>query len=64
MPAEVDLGLHALLAALGELLEHGLFGGLKHAVEEAQHGEGEDHPAILGLLEIIAEEIRDGPDKR
>ncbi len=31
-------------------VEHGLLGGLEHAVQPTQHGERQDHSAVLGLL--------------
>jgi hypothetical protein len=45
-------------------VEHGLLGGLEHAVQAAQHGEGEDHLAVLGLLVVAAQQVGDRPDER
>lgn len=41
----------------------GIAGGPQQAIEAAEHGEGEDDAAILGLLVIAAQEIGDGPDE-
>jgi hypothetical protein len=45
------------------LLQDRLLGRLKHAVETADDGEREDHPAVLGLLVVAAKEIGDRPDE-
>ena len=45
-------------------LQDGVFGRLEHAVEPADHGEREDHLAVLGLLVVAAQEVRDRPDER
>jgi hypothetical protein len=45
-------------------VEHGLLGGLERAVQAAQHGEGEDHLAVLGLLVVAAQQVGDRPDER
>jgi hypothetical protein len=48
---------------LSQLGEHRRLGRLEHAVEAAQHGEGQDDLAVLGLLVVAAEEVGDGPDE-
>ncbi len=44
-------------------VEHCLLGGLEHAVEAAQHGEGQDHLAVLGLLVVAPQQVGDRPDE-
>ncbi len=57
------LRVHPGRLALGQLLQHRRLGGLQHAVEAAQDGEGEDDLAVLGLLVVAAQEVGDGPDE-
>jgi hypothetical protein len=38
-------------------------GGFEHAVEAAQHREGQDDLAVLGLLVVAAQQVGDGPDE-
>ena len=38
-------------------------GGLEDAVEAAEQDEGQDDPAVLGLLVVAAQQIGDGPDQ-
>jgi hypothetical protein len=41
-----------------------LLRGGKHAVQTAQHGEGQDHVRVLAALEIVAQDlIRNRPDE-
>lgn len=47
----------------GRHFEHGGFGLFEDAVETAQDNEGKDNLAILGLLEIAAKKLGDGPDE-
>ena len=47
----------------GVLLEDLGLGRLQDAVQPAQDGEGQDDPAVFGLLEIAAQQIGDGPDQ-
>jgi len=44
-------------------VEHRGLGGLQHALQAPQQGEGQDDAAVLGLLEIAAQQIRHGPDE-
>ena len=55
-------GVGLVLVGLGGLKHLGL-GGLQHALQSAQQGKGQDHPAVLGLLEITTQEVCDRPDK-
>ncbi len=55
-------GLGAVLEAVGGV-EHGLPCGSEHLVEAAEHGEGQDDPAVLGLLVVAAKDVGDGPDE-
>src|SRR5690606_31519192 len=53
-------------SGLGPLLVFGQHLGLgrrQYAVQAAQHGERQDDLAVLGLLVIAAEQVRDGPDE-
>ena len=52
----------ALLESL-RALEHRWLGLLQHAVQTAQHGEREDHLAVLRLLVVASQEVGDGPDE-
>ena len=54
-----------LAAARGQLGfgQHGGLGGLQHAVQPAQDGEGEDDFAVVGLLVIATQQVSDGPDE-
>ena len=38
------------------------FGGFQHAFQPTQNGERQDDPSVLGLLEITAQQIGQGPD--
>ena len=48
----------------GGLVEDLLLGGLEHAVEAPQHGEGEDDAPVLGLLVVAPQQVGDRPDER
>ena len=48
----------------GDLVEHLLLRRLEHAVEPPQHGERQDHLAVLGLLVVAPQQVRDRPDER
>ena len=37
--------------------------GCEHAVQAAQHGERQDDPAVLALLEVAAQQVGDRPDE-
>jgi hypothetical protein len=39
------------------------FDGVEDAVEAAEHREGEDHPAVLGLLVVAAQQLGHRPDE-
>ena len=49
-----------LLADFGQDL---LLGRCQHAVHAAKHGERQDHLAVVGLLEVAAQQVCDGPDE-
>jgi hypothetical protein len=44
-------------------VQHRGFGLFEDAVETPQHHEGQDDLAVLGLLEVAAQEFGDGPDE-
>jgi hypothetical protein len=44
-------------------VEHGSLGGFQDAVQAAQHREGQDHPAVLGLLVVPPQQIGYRPDE-
>ena len=46
------------------LLQHLRLGRLQHAVQPAQDGQRQDHPAVLRRLIRAAEQVRDRPDER
>ncbi len=52
--------LHGL--ELLDLFENLGLAALQHALQAAQDREGEDHAAVLGLLEVAAEQVGEGPD--
>ena len=56
------VGEPAALEALGPGQNRRL-GRLEHAVEAAQHGEREDHAAVLGRLVGAAQQVGDAPDE-
>ena len=60
---EERLGIEPGLLLVGELRQHGRLGRLQHAIEPAQHGEGQDDLAVVGLLVVAAQEIGDRPDE-
>ncbi|MDQ1081472.1 hypothetical protein QE401_003998 [Pseudoroseomonas cervicalis] len=43
--------------------EHLFLGGRQHAVEAAQHREGQDDPAVFGGLVVAAKQVSHGPDE-
>jgi hypothetical protein len=45
------------------LVEDGLLRGFEDTVEAADHGERQDHLAVLGLLVVPAEKISHAPDE-
>lgn len=53
-----------LVGALVQLRQHGGLGRLQHAIEPAEHGERQDHFAVVGLLVVPPEQIGDGPYER
>src|SRR5690606_2291068 len=55
----VDSSVSPLLV----LGQHLGLGRRQYAVQAAQHGERQDDLAVLGLLVIAAEQVRDGPDE-
>ena len=57
------LGVDALLFFVGQLGQHGGLGRFEHAVEAAQHGEGQDDLAVVGLLVVAAQQVGHGPDE-
>ena len=58
----LDVGELTALQA-GMLGEHRRLGGLEHAVEAAQHGERQDHAAVLGGLVRAAQQVGDALDE-
>ena len=54
-------GLTPALLRGGILGQHGRLGGLQHAIQAAQHGEGQDDLAVFGLLVVAAQQVGDGP---
>ena len=61
----LDKGLegNARLLLVGVLLQRGFLGGGKHAVQAAQHREGQDNAAVLALLEVAAQQVGHRPDE-
>jgi hypothetical protein len=57
-------GIEASLGPQREFMQNRLLGRLQHAVEAAEHGERENDLAVVGLLVVAAEQVRDGPDER
>ena len=57
------LRVDACFLAGGQLGQHGGFGGLEHAVQAAQHGEGQDDFAVVGLLVVATQQVGHGPDE-
>ena len=57
------LGIQAGRLAGFLLGQHGGLGGFQHAIQAAQHGEGQDDLAVFGLLVVAAQEVGDGPDE-
>lgn len=52
------------LGLLGLILgQDGGLGGLKDAIQTAQHGKGQDHTPVFGLFVITAKQVSDRPDK-
>ena len=58
------LGIQAGLRPDRQLVQHGLLGGLQHAVQATEHGERQDDLAVVGLLVVAAEQVGDRPDER
>ncbi len=56
--------VHPVAGRVFAAFEDGVLGLLQDAVEAAQHDERQDDLAILGLLEVAAQDFRDGPDER
>ena len=59
---ELFLGLHGHRGDRGGLRQHRGLGGRQDALQAAQQGEGQDDAAVLGLLEVPAQQVSDGPD--
>ena len=55
--------LEAALAQLRLPSQHPLLGRREHAVEAAQHRQGQDDVLVLAALEAVADEVRDPPDE-
>ena len=51
------------LLLVRQLRQHRRLGRLKHAIEPAQHREGQDDLAVVGLLVIAPQQVGDGPDE-
>ena len=61
-----ELRVEILELAAGQLRlfrEHLLLSAGKHAIEAAEHGQGEDDVLILAAFERVADEVRDTPEK-
>ena len=52
-----------VLGELGGSLQHLVLGGLEHAVESAENRQGQDHPAVLGLLIDTPQQVGHRPDE-
>ena len=59
---EFLLRLHGHRGDRRGLRQHRGLGGHQNALQAAQQGEGQDDAAVLGLLEVAAEQVGDGPD--
>ena len=58
--------LRLVVSVLGEArggVEHGILGAGEHAVEAAQHHEGQHDAPVFGLLEIASQQFGDRPDQ-
>ena len=60
---EEGLRVDAKWLAAGQFGQDSLLGGREHTVEAAQHGEGEDDAAVLGLPVVAAEEVGHRPEE-
>src|SRR5690606_19953316 len=54
-------GVQAAAAVLLQRFQHLVLGGGEHALQAAQHREREDHLAVVGLLVVATQQVRDGP---
>ena len=63
LPQEERLRVQPGLLPGRVLGQHGGLGGLQHAIQPPQDGEGQDDLAVLGLLVVAAQQIGDGPDE-
>ena len=59
----IGLGVHAEFCLGVQLSQDGGLGGFEHAIEAAQHREGQDDLAVFGLLVVAAQEVGNGPDE-
>ncbi len=57
------LGVQPGLLLVRELRQHRRLGRLQHAIETAEHGEGQDDLAVVGLLVVAAQKVGDRPDE-
>ena len=57
------LGVQPGLGARRMLGQHRRLGGLQHAVQPAQHGEGQDDAAVFALLVVTTQQVGDRPDE-
>ena len=63
LPQQERLGIDLCLLSSGQLGQHCGLGLLEHAVEPSQHGERQDHLAVLGLLVVAPEQVGHRPDE-
>ena len=64
LPEQERLGVHALLRLGLELGQRRVLGRLQDAVEPAEHRERQDDLAVVGLLVVPPQQVRDRPDER
>jgi len=60
---EEGLGVEALGLTFCLLREDLRLGRRQHAIEAAQHGEGQDDAAVFGRLVVASQQISDGPNE-
>ena len=60
---QAGIGVQTVLGLGLELGVHCRLTARQHAVEPTQHHERQDHPPVLGLLVVAAQQIDDRPDE-
>jgi hypothetical protein len=63
LPPGISLRMHFIGHFEVIDFRHDGLGGLQHAVQAAQHGEGQDHLAVLGRLVVALQQVGDGPQE-